>query len=213
MREIWFAIIGILALAGIPSAHAASPAAPQLVADAGTALTLTPDDRILGKPDAPITIIEYGSLNCPHCAHFALDVLPKLKQKWIDSGKAKLVFRDFPLDGQALKAAMIARCASPDRFYAFVDAFMKAQPSWVGSPDYLAALSRLAKLGGMSQQQIDACLNDKALEDKIAESRLVADQKLGVDSTPTFFINGAKYTGEPSVPGIDQALSALSAKS
>jgi len=213
MRKIWFALIGIL-VAGVPQARAGDMPRPILVADtAAGALALTPDDRILGKPDAPITIIEYGSLNCPHCAHFALDVLPKLKQKWIDSGKAKLVFRDFPLDRQALMAAMIARCAPPDQFYAFVDTFMKAQSGWVGASDYLDTLARLAKLGGMSKQQFDQCLNNKALEDKIVASRLVADQKLGVESTPTFFINGTKFTGEPTEAGFNQALSSLAPKS
>jgi protein-disulfide isomerase len=213
MREIWFALIGILALAGVWQARADSIVAPLPVADTGTALTLTPDDRILGKPDAPITIVEYGSLNCPHCAHFALNVLPELKQKWIDSGKAKLVFRDFPLDKQALEAAVIARCTAPDHFYAFIDTFFKAQPGWVGAPDYLQTLSRLARLGGMTQKQFDACLADKPLEDKVVASRLTADQKLGVDATPTFFINGTKFSGEPSVEAFDRALSALAAKS
>jgi protein-disulfide isomerase len=213
MRKMWFPLIGILVLAGVGQARADGVLAPRPVAGTGTALALTPDDRILGNPNAPITIVEYASLNCPHCAHFALEVLPKLRQKWIDSGKAKLVMRDFPLDQQALKAAMVARCAPPDRFYAFVDAFFKAQSGWVNQPDYLETLSRLAKLGGMSQKQFDTCAKNQALEDKIAESRLVADQELGVDSTPTFFINGRKFTGDPSVDGLDQALSNLSAKS
>jgi protein-disulfide isomerase len=210
---MWFALTGILALTGIPQAHAGGRLAPLLVADTKTALALTPDDRIFGKPDAPITIVEYGSLNCPHCAHFALDVLPKLKQKWIDSGKAKLVFRDFPLNEEALQAAVIARCAPPDRFYAFVDTFMKAQPGWVSAPDFIDKLTRLAKLGGLSQKQVTDCLNDKALGDKIAASRLIADQDLGVDSTPTFFINGTKFSGDPSEAAFDQALSNLSPKS
>jgi protein-disulfide isomerase len=213
MRKIWFPLIGLLAFAGIASARADGGLAPRLVADTKTVLAVTPDDRVLGDPKAPITIVEYASLNCPHCAHFALDVLPKLKPKWIDSGKAKLVLRDFPLDQKALKAAMITRCAPPDRYYGFVDTFMKAQSGWVNQPDYLETLSRLAKLGGMSQKQFDTCLKNQALEDKLAESRLVADQELGVDSTPTFFINGRKFTGDPSVDAIDQALSNLSAKS
>jgi protein-disulfide isomerase len=108
MREIWFCLLIVLTLGGT------LPAAAQGTGgDAAKQLAVQPDDRILGKPDAPITIVEYASLTCPHCAHFTVDVLPKLKEKWIDTGKAKLVLRDFPLDEPALRAAMVARCAPP----------------------------------------------------------------------------------------------------
>src|SRR5437899_1859638 len=120
MRDIWFAALFGLTLAAAPPALAQATGSVS-PADAEKALALTKDDRVLGKPDAPVTIIEYASLTCPHCAHFATDALPKLKEKWIDSGKAKLVLRDFPLDEPALRAAMVARCAPPGRFYPLVD--------------------------------------------------------------------------------------------
>ena len=127
MQEIWFAVLGILSLVlvspGSPEAAAPHP----MLADTQTVLEITKDDRILGKPEAPITIVEYASLTCPHCAHFANDVLPEIKKAWIDTGKARLVLRDFPLDEPALRAAMIARCAPPDRYYAFADTFFAAQ--------------------------------------------------------------------------------------
>jgi protein-disulfide isomerase len=208
MREIWFALIGVLTLfGGFPVA------AQSATTDAKSVLTVAKDDRILGKPDAPITIIEYASLTCPHCAHFADAVLPELKKKWIDTGKAKLILRDFPLDEPALRAAMVARCAPPDRFYAFVDTFFATQEQWVMAPDYKAALARLVKLGGMTPEQFNRCLADKALEDKVVESRLVADKTLGVNSTPTFFINGKKFTGAPTVEEFDKLLSGLASKS
>jgi protein-disulfide isomerase len=209
MREIWFALIGALTLLGGLPAAAQSPALP----NEGTVLTVAKDDRILGKPNAPITIIEYASMTCPHCAHFENDVLPQLKKEWIDTGKAKLILRDFPLDKLALRAAMIARCAPPGQFYAFVDTFFATQEQWVMASDYKAALLRLAKLGGMSPQQFDKCLADKALEDKIIESRLVADKVLGVDATPTFFVNGKKFPGAPTVEEFDKLLSGLASKS
>jgi len=214
MREIWFALMGIMLLTGAApsSAQNAAPPPAATAAETATALALTPDDRILGKPDAPITIIEYASLDCPHCAHFAEDVLPKLKQSWIDSGKAKLVMRDFPLDEQALRAALVARCAPPDRFYAIVDTFMQAQARWVGARDYRDTLARLVKLGGMGQQQFDSCIDDKAAADKVAASRLIAEQ-IGVNATPTFFINGVKYEGEPSAEAMNRALTSVAAKS
>lgn len=210
MREMWFAMTIFLALAG-PLPAIAQNAPPPLTAPSAGAeahpLALTADDRVLGKADAPITIVEYASLTCPHCAHFDVDVLPKLKTKWIDSGKAKLVMRDYPLDEPALRAAMIARCAPGDKFYAFIDTFFHDQQQWVMSKDYKAALARLALLGGMSKTQFDACLANKAVEDKVLQSRLVATQRLAVDSTPTFFINGKKFDGAPEEDALDAALS------
>jgi protein-disulfide isomerase len=213
MPNIWFALLGVLS-AVLISPETASAAAPHpLLADAQTVLGLTKDDRILGNPDAPITIVEYASLTCPHCAHFANEILPELKKKWIDTGKLKLILRDFPLDEPALRAAMIARCAPPDRFYAFVDTFFAAQEKWVQARDYRDALARLAKLGGMSREEFDNCLKNTALENKIVETRLVASKELDVNSTPTFFINGTKFTGAPTVEEFDKVLSGLAAKS
>jgi protein-disulfide isomerase len=211
MDRIWFALLGVLSVTLVSPAQAAAPHA--LLADAQTVLALNKDDRILGNPDAPITIVEYASLTCPHCAHFTNDVLPELKKKWIDTGKAKLVLRDYPLDEPALRAAMIARCAPPDRFYAYVDTFFGAQEKWVTARDYRDALARLVKLGGMSREEFDNCLKNTALENKIVEERLIASKELDVNSTPTFFINGTKFTGAPTVEEFDKALSGLAAKS
>jgi protein-disulfide isomerase len=213
MQEIWFALLGIfgllLASPGSPEAAAPHP----ILADAKTVLQITKDDRILGNPEAPITIVEYASLTCPHCAHFANDVLPEIKKEWIDTGKAKLVLRDFPLDEPALRAAMIARCAPPERYYAFADTFFAAQEKWVRSGDYREALARLAKLGGMGQAEFDTCINNTELENKIVEGRLRATQELEVSSTPTFFINGSKLAGAPTKEEFDKLLSGLAAKS
>jgi protein-disulfide isomerase len=208
MREIWFCLLIVLSLGS------ALPNPAQAAAgDAGKELAVQPNDRVLGKADAPITIIEYASLTCPHCAHFDVDVLPKLKEKWIDSGKAKLVLRDFPLDEPALRAAMVARCAPPDRFYPLVDTFFGQQEQWVTARDYRAVLEKLAKLGGISKKEFAACISDKKLEDQVAQSRLTAAQQLGVEATPTFFINGKKFDGAPTVEAFDQALSGAAAKS
>jgi protein-disulfide isomerase len=208
MREIWFCLLIVLSLGS------ALPNPVQAAAgDAGKELAVQPNDRVLGKADAPITIIEYASLTCPHCAHFDVDVLPKLKEKWIDSGKAKLVLRDFPLDEPALRAAMVARCAPPDRFYPLVDTFFCQQEQWVTARDYRAVLEKLAKLGGISKKEFAACISDKKLEDQVAQSRLTAAQQLGVEATPTFFINGKKFDGAPTVEAFDQALSGAAAKS
>ena len=214
MRKIWFAVLGvfslILVLLGSPQA---APPPPPLLADAQAALQITKDDRILGNPEAPITIVEYASLTCPHCAHFANNVLPELKKEWIDTGKARLVLRDFPLDEPALRAAMIARCAPPERYYAFADTFFAAQEKWVRSGDYREALARLAKLGGMGQAEFDTCIKNTDLENKIVEGRLRATQELDVNSTPTFFVNGSKLAGAPTKEEFEKLLSGLAAKS
>jgi len=213
MREIWVATVFALALAGTHPAAAQAPKpdnAPGGTATAASLLAPNPQDRVLGKADAPITIVEYASLSCSHCARFADAVLPKLKEKWIDTGKAKLILRDFPLDEPALRAAMVARCAPPERFYTVIDGFFRAQSEWAAER---SKLKGVAVILGIKSQQFDTCLNDKALEDQVAQSRLTAAQQLGVNSTPTFFINGKKYEGEPTIEAFEQLLSGLAAKS
>jgi protein-disulfide isomerase len=213
MKKIWFTLLGVVSAVLVSPMPVQATAPHQLLADAQTVLALSKDDRILGNPDAPITIVEYASLTCPHCAHFTNDVLPELKKKWVDTGKAKLVLRDYPLDEPALRAAMIARCAPPDRYYAFVDTFFGSQEKWVTARDYRDVLARLVKLGGMSREEFDNCLKNTTLENKIVEGRLIASKELDVNSTPTFFINGTKFTGAPTVEEFDKALSRLAAKS
>ena len=208
MREMWFFLLIVLSLGTLSPTPALAAAG-----DAAKELAVQPSDRILGKAEAPITIIEYASLTCPHCAHFDVTVLPKLKEKWIDTGKAKLVLRDYPLDEPALRAAMVARCAPADRFYPLIDTFFAQQEQWATSRDYRAALEKLVKLGGMSDKEFKGCISDKKLEDQVAQSRLTASQQLGVDATPTFFINGKKFDGAPTVEAFDQALSGAAPKS
>jgi protein-disulfide isomerase len=202
-----------LAIAGLLGATLGL--APRVVlADApAPLLEIAKDERVLGNPAAPITIVEYASMTCPHCAHFAKEVLPELKRKWIDTGKVKLVLRDFPLDQLALRAAMIQRCAPPERFYAFADMFFADQHQWVTADDANAALARLAALGGMSRSEFDACLKNSSLENYILQERLVASKNLGVEATPTFFINGSKFAGAPTVAEFDKVLSGLAPKS
>ena len=210
MRKLGFSLLVLLAIGRAFAAHAEGSAGGP---DAVKALAVQPEDRILGKPDAPITIIEYASLTCPHCAKFAVNVLPKLKEKWIETGKAKLIMRDYPLDERAMRAAMVTHCAPPERYYPFAEMFFAQAEQWVMASDYRAVLEKLAKLGGMSSNQFAACISDKKLEDQIAQSRLPASQQLGVNATPAFFINGENFTGEPTLDAIDQILSRSAAKS
>jgi protein-disulfide isomerase len=174
-------------------AWAALFAGPALAADAPK---LLPDDRVLGKPDAPNVIFEYFSLTCPHCAAFDQQTLPQLKKDWIDTGKAKLVYRDFPLDQEALLAAVVSRCLPPERYPAFVDLLFANQLDWAAAADYKAALARYAKLAGMSQPAFDACTGDKSKSDAILAAQYDAQKRFDIESTPSFFINGKKVVGE-----------------
>jgi protein-disulfide isomerase len=210
MREFWFALLATMVLAMADPAPAQVPVSPPPIVSAQTPadpLELTAEDQILGHFDAPITIIEYGSLTCPHCAAFDAEVLPKLKEKWLDSGKARLVFRPFPRDEVDLHASSIALCVAPERFYAFIDAMFASQGQWIAAPDHKAALARIALLGGVNKTKFDTCYDDKAVSDKLLASRLVATQQLGINTTPTFFINGKKYDGQPTLDGLEAVLS------
>lgn len=208
MRNIWSALavfcLAAPLLGAAPPARAADQAPPP-----------TPQDHVLGKADAPITITEYASLTCPHCAEFDRDTLPKIKQNWIDTGKAKLVYRDFPLDQLALRGAMLARCAPPDRYFAFINTLFQSQDTWARSNDPEQALERIARLGGMTEAQFQACMKDKKLADTIAAEAFAAQKDPGVDSTPTFFINGTKMNPNGAQPYevFDKALTAALPKS
>lgn len=154
-----------------------------------------PIDHTMGKADAPITVIEYASLDCPHCARFAADTLPKFKKDWIDTGKAKLVFRDFPLHDVALAAAMVAQCSN-DHYFAYIDAFFHTQESWATAKDPLAAIKGIARVGGMSGDQVDQCFKNNELLQQIKARQEDAETTYKVDSTPTFVINGKVASGE-----------------
>jgi len=176
-----------------------------------------PDDKVLGQATAPITIVEYASLTCPHCAVFEKDTFPKLKADWIDTGKAKLIFRDYPLDKFALAAAQIAHCAPDDRYFSFIESFFDSQASWAAAADPLAALKGIARIGGLNGEAVDKCLADDKLQQKLAAGELEAKEDYGVDSTPTFFIlgtnGGTKIVGEQPYDDFVKALTAAAPKS
>jgi protein-disulfide isomerase len=152
-------------------------------------------ERSLGDPQAPVTIIEYASLTCPHCAQFHTEVLPELKERYIAPGKVRMIYRDFPLDQQALNAAVLAHCAGPDRYFSFLAVLFETQASWARADDPIAALKRLGKLGGLTEQEMDACFADEALTDSILRTRLEGQNQYQIGSTPTFVIDGKSYSG------------------
>lgn len=156
------------------------------------------EERALGDPSAKITVIEWFSLTCPHCAAFHLRSLPEIKRRFIDTGQLRLIVRDFPTDGVSLKAHVLAHCAGGERYFQFVDALLGSQDRWANAKDPIGALKQIAKLGGLSDAQIEACLADRAMEDDILRSRLEAQQKYDVRSTPSFLINGRVHAGNRS---------------
>ena len=183
----------LLVLTASPAAaqDSAPPAPNGRVAD----LKLTKDDYALGPADAKIVVVEYASLTCPHCAQFHTQVLPGLKKEFIDTGKIRYVYRDFPLDRLALGAAMIARCSGRDSFFGFIDTFYGAQAQWSRASNPADALAKLARLGGMSQNRFDQCLKNVEIQNAILEQRLEAANEFKVQATPTVFVNGDRYGG------------------
>jgi protein-disulfide isomerase len=154
-----------------------------------------PGDMAIGAKDAPVTIVEYFSLTCPHCQTFHVDTYKPLKEAYIDTGKVRFVARDFPLNRPALHAAILARCAGPDRYFAFIDTLFNTFNEWTRASDYLKALEQLGQLGGVSAEQFRACLDDEELEASVLGSIMEAQSEYDVGSTPTFIVNGKKYEG------------------
>ena len=182
-----------------PAEPAVEAPKPQGTVDAAKLLEAGPlPEKVLGKDDAPVTIVEYASMTCPHCAHFHETTLPELKTKYIDTGKARLIFREFPFDPRAEAGFMLARCSN-DNYFAMVDVLFKQQESWAGVQDAKAALLQISKLAGFSQESFEACLTDQKLLEDVRAVRERGSNDFGVDSTPTFFINGNRYPGALSI--------------
>jgi protein-disulfide isomerase len=217
MRNILIVASGVVAVAAIaagvwfgtrPSSPAAAPQAVAQAADKTTLLQVQPNDHVLGDPKAPITLIEYASLTCPHCAHFSVAVLPELKKKWIDTGKVKLIYRDFPLDQTALKAAQLAECAGKDKYFGVIDMIFETQPKWATASDPMAELGKSLRIAGMGDAEVKACLaNDAVANGVVADYR--SGETMGVNSTPTLFINGTEFKGARSVEEMDATFSKL----
>lgn len=166
-------------------------------------------EMALGREDAPVTIIEYASLSCPHCAKFHEETLPELQTKYIDTGMVRLVFREFPLERTAFWASIMARCAGEERYFAFVDVFFKKQRSWYSAEDPFQALLKIARLGGLSSARVKECAEDQALGDGILKTRLDGEQKHGVSSTPSFVIDGETYRGALSMEELEKIIKPL----
>ncbi len=159
----------------------------------------------LGKADAPVTIVEYSSLSCPHCAAFHKEVFPELESQYIDTGKVRYVMREFPLNEAALAGAVVARCLDPSRYFAFTGLLFSKQNDWAFKEDALTPLKALAKQAGMSGEEFDKCIDNEALQKKILAVR-DEGQKKGVNATPSFFVNGTLLKGAPTLQALAEAM-------
>ena len=211
-RHISFVFAGLVAL----GAALAGPVGAQTAPAATTAARLEGEDMVIGAPDAKITIVEYASLTCPHCAAFHAEVLPKLKTEFVDTGVVKFVYRDFPLDRVALTTAQIARCLPPERYFGFLDALFRQQESWASGRDgeaMVAKVKQLARLAGLSTEKADACVADPEKQAKVANMRFAGEKEFDIRGTPTLIINGRKYTGSMEFVDLDKFLKSLAGRS
>ncbi|MCM2395459.1 DsbA family protein [Rhizobium sp. S95] len=198
-----------IAVAGVGVAFASPAAAvdiPKPDRDVDMEEVLKPGplkDMALGDANAPVKIVEYMSMTCPHCAHFHATTFDTIKEKYIDTGKVYFVLREFPFprDTASLAAFMLARCTPEDRYFPFVSMFLKQQMTWAAPADndVRAAMLQLSKLGGFTQESFDACLTNAQLAADVTAGRDHAAKDFGIQSTPTFLINGKSYSGDMSV--------------
>jgi protein-disulfide isomerase len=202
-------LTGLAGLALLSPLRLISEAMAQSASDVAKPVSLP--DMALGPQDAAVTITEYASMTCPHCAAFNADVFPKIKAEYIDTGKVRYIFREFPLDIKAAAGSMLSRCIAKDdsaKYFAVTDLLFKTQNDWV-TKNTTESLVRVGRQAGLSQDQVETCLNDKSLLDKIAADQKYASEVLKVDSTPTFFINGEKIRGEASIAEFEKRINPL----
>lgn len=171
-------------------------------------------DMVMGAENAPVTIIEYASMTCSHCAHFAVTTFPKLKERYIDTGKVRYIFREFPLDPLAAGASLLARCADKDKYFSIVDLLFHTRDQWaVQNP--IEPLFNVVKQAGFSREAFNACLDTRNNENSrkilaaIESGRNKASDKFKVSSTPTFFINGKRVNGAVSIEELEKEIAPL----
>jgi protein-disulfide isomerase len=162
-------------------------------------------EKTQGDPKAPVSLIEYAAVTCPHCADFFMHQFPELKSKYIDTGKVHFIFREFPLNALDMAGFMLARCAGDDQFFPIVETLFEKQREWVVQKP-LEPLMTIAKQAGFTQESFNACLTNQKVEDGVKWVRERAAEKFAVSGTPTFFINGKKYAGNPTAADIGRQI-------
>jgi protein-disulfide isomerase len=199
----------------LPVADSTAPgAAPGTMATAAAGeMPLFEDDHILGATEAPVTIIEYASLTCPHCATFHKETLPQVKSEWIEAGRARFVYRHYPLDQLALRAAAVSECIKGNGFFGFLDVLFSNQEKWSHSQDPIAAIGQYAALAGLDKATFEACLNDEAAIDRILQKQTDGRDRYGIASTPSFVVNGSPVVGTRGYDDFKTVLEAAATQS
>ncbi|MBL8697024.1 MAG: DsbA family protein [Alphaproteobacteria bacterium] len=199
-----------------PVASTGSPASPTASSGSIDPATIAPrrqgEDFVVGAENAPAVIIEYASLTCPHCARFHADVLPRIKSEYVERGLVKFIYRDFPLDGAALRAAQIARCLPAERYFTFMDVLFRQQEQWAAGRDVNAIVDRvkqLAALAGLSRERAEACSTDQDLQKKIVEAAQAGERDYQIRATPTIVVNGKRHAGANSFEELEKLLAPL----
>ncbi len=200
------AIAGVVVVAGLGGyAYLGGSASPIALATGGQSVELKPTDMVHGSPNAPVTMIEYASMTCPHCAQFQKDIIPKLNKDYVDTGKVKVVFREYPLDGAARMASAVARCLSGDQYFSFIDLLFKNQMNWIKDfdndnkltrEDILEGLTQQGRFAGLSGEKVKSCADDPKNLALVDGNWMEGQTKYNVNSTPTFIINGVSHAGE-----------------
>jgi len=187
----------------------------------GQAVEIKANDMVRGKADAPVTIVEYASMTCPHCAAFNNDVIPQLAKEYLDTGKVKLVFRDFPLDAGARMASAVARCFSGDQYFSFIDLLFANQMGWIKDfdgnrmitrEDIVEGLSQMAGRSGMARERAAACASDEKNLAAVDANWMEGENRYNVRATPTFIINGTTHVGGMSFDDLKQIIDPLTRK-
>ncbi|MCA1244411.1 DsbA family protein [Stappia stellulata] len=196
------------ASAGLVAAGTVLPALPAFAQSVDAAKLLEPGvlpDKVLGDENAPVAVVEYASMTCGHCANFHKEGYPHLKSEYIETGKVRFIFREFPLDPVAAAAFMLARCAPEEKYFDVVDLMFEEQRSWAFTQNPYESLLKFARQIGFTQESFETCLKDQALLDGIYAAR-DRGKEFGVNSTPTFFFNGEMERGALSVAQLDAAI-------
>jgi protein-disulfide isomerase len=214
MRSDRYALIPTLAiaLAVVATACGGNATGSSVVGPSPTvqlpALDVMLADKVLGNAAAPVTMIEYSSLTCSHCASFHAVTLPQIKAAYLDTGKVKLIYRDYPLDSVGMSAAMVARC-SGDRYFTVLDLLFQAQATWAGSANPTNAIKAVVAQAGMTGAEVDACLTLASLRNGITNMKTAAEQQYGVFGTPTFIIGSQTIVGAYPFATFDAVLRSL----
>ncbi len=175
---------------------------------ANTVLEVTEDDFVVGDKNAPVTIIEYASLSCSHCANFHNNTLEDLIKEYVDTGKARIVFRDFPFNYPALLGSMVLRCIPEDVRYDYMNALFQLQPKWVVRENAKSTqeLYKIMQSGGMTKEEFETCTNNVELENTILQALIAAQNEFNIQSTPSFLINGNLVEGNKSIKEFRQII-------